>query len=293
MWILVSAVVTASLLGSLHCVGMCGPLAIWASGAGDGRSRSQMVLATSLYHIGRMLTYALAGLIAGAAGQLVDIGGQALGLQLLAARVVGLLMVIFGLLRLGQLLRQGVVARRQATWSPTQPSLMTRLLLRLRPLVFRLPLAARGLVTGLLTALLPCGWLYLFALVAAGTGSMLTGPLVMVAFWLGSVPALVGLVSGTQALAIRFRRLIPAAAALFLIVGGCYTASGRGFAKLNSLADIQLQGPVEFTAQATDSGQGEADSVAEGISRLVQTPLPCCLEHAATADKLAPGEVAP
>ncbi|MEO8268710.1 MAG: sulfite exporter TauE/SafE family protein, partial [Aureliella sp.] len=75
MWILVSAVVTSSLLGSMHCVGMCGPLAIWASGAGDRISTHQMTVATTLYHLGRLLTYALVGMLAGAAGQLVDMGG--------------------------------------------------------------------------------------------------------------------------------------------------------------------------------------------------------------------------
>ena len=74
MWLLISAVVTASLLGSMHCVGMCGPLAIWASGAGEGRRGRQLAVATTLYHLGRLMTYALAGLIAGGAGQLVDLG---------------------------------------------------------------------------------------------------------------------------------------------------------------------------------------------------------------------------
>lgn len=221
MWILISAIVTASLLGSMHCVGMCGPLAIWASGAGDRVSSKQMAVATTLYHLGRLLTYALAGLLAGAAGQLLDVGGQALGVQLLAARIVGGLMIVFGVLRLSQL----VIARRKSHKNllpneAPRPSFITGLLLKLRPYVFRLPVAARGLATGLLTALLPCGWLYLFALVAAGTGSFVMGPLVMTAFWVGTVPALVGLVTGTQMLAQRFRQVIPVGAAVLLIVGG-------------------------------------------------------------------------
>jgi sulfite exporter TauE/SafE len=285
MWILISAIVTASLLGSLHCVGMCGPLAIWASGMGQRIPVKQMALATSLYHVGRLLTYALAGALAGGAGQLLDLGGETLGVQLLAARVVGGLMIVFGLLRLAQLTLG--LKRNSANISPpasTQPPLITRWLLKLRPYVFRLPVAARGLVTGLLTALLPCGWLYLFALVAAGTGSVLMGAVVMSAFWIGTVPALVGLVTGTQALAVRFRRIIPAAAALVLIVGGGYTATGRGFASLNSLSDIQLVGSTEFAkAVASQPGQQplkEHTDVAAALAELTSTPLPCCAAHA-------------
>ena len=292
MWVLASAVVTASLLGSMHCVGMCGPLAIWASGAGDRVSTTQMSLATSLYHFGRLLTYALVGLLAGAAGQLVDVGGQALGLQLFAARTVGGLMIVFGLLRLVQLFRQRAPQRNFVSQAP-RPNWVTRQLLNLRPIVFRLPVPVRGLVTGLLTAFLPCGWLYLFALVAAGTGSMLMGSLVMMAFWLGSVPALVGLVTGTQALALRFQRVIPIGAAVLLIVGGGYTASGRGFASLNSLSDIRLSGSTDFariqdqpdalnsassgTAYGgTTSSQIRAGTVASGLANLIDSPLPCC-----------------
>ena len=88
----------------------------------------------------------------------------------------------------------------------------------------------------------------------------------------------VGLVSGTQALALRFRRLIPAAAAVLLVVGGCYTASGRGFAKLHSLSDIQVHWA---TTGGTSDGQPTADAeqwVAE-IGQFSETPLPCCIGH--------------
>ena len=68
---LIGAVISASLLGSMHCVGMCGPLAMWASGAGE--SGSKLAFNSSLYHLGRMLTYALVGLVAGLLGQLTDV----------------------------------------------------------------------------------------------------------------------------------------------------------------------------------------------------------------------------
>lgn len=277
MLLLLSAVITASVLGSMHCVGMCGPLAIWASGAGQQIPKRQVALAAGLYHFGRLLTYALAGLIAGSLGQLVDVGGQALGVQLVAARIAGGMMIVAGLIRLFQTwqIRFGTPKAVSVKSSP-----IAGLLVKLRPYVMRLPIAARGLTTGLLTALLPCGWLYLFALVAAGTGSITTGPLVMIAFWVGTVPALVGLVAGSAVLASRFRTAVPTLAALFLIVGGCYTAAGRGFAKLNSLSDIRPGGALAEQA-ATDGSSSQLSEntdvdLAASIQDIASTPLPCC-----------------
>ncbi|EMI58372.1 sulfite exporter TauE/SafE family protein [Rhodopirellula sallentina] len=310
MWILITAVVTASLMGSMHCVGMCGPLAIWASGAGERASRMQIVSSTSLYHIGRLITYTIAGLIAGGIGSLVDVGGQTLGFQLAAARVAGSLMVLIGAWKLGTML----FASKIAATGPT-PSKIGGVLVKLRPYIFSLPPSARALTVGMLTTLLPCGWLYLFALVAAGTGSVLMGGVTMAAFWVGTVPALTALIAGTQTLSHEFVRVVPVVTALLLIVTGGITASGRGFAKLSSLSDIQtpvsldLAGESESPGATSCSGNcacGEGGacscsasggscccstssaSIADQIDALTKTPLPCCAGK--TADDAASAE---
>ena len=97
MWLLLSAVISASLMGSLHCVGMCGPLALWAAGADRSSAGRAMITPSLLYHLGRLLTYGLAGAAAGFFGQLLDWSGQAMGLQLVAARLAGGLMISCGL----------------------------------------------------------------------------------------------------------------------------------------------------------------------------------------------------
>ncbi|MDX1930840.1 MAG: sulfite exporter TauE/SafE family protein [Pirellulaceae bacterium] len=276
MWILIGAVVTASVLGSMHCVGMCGPLALWASGAGDGNSR--LALNTSLYHFGRMLTYALVGLLAGLVGQLTDFGGEVLGVQLAAARIVGVIMVVMGVI---QVLKWWSLRQDSSSWFTSKPSLMkpslmkpsvtpkqslvSKWLVSLRPRVFALNPPSRALATGLLTALLPCGWLYLFALFAAGTGSWLSGSVVMVAFWLGSVPALVAVVMSTKLLTGRLRQFVPVVVALMMIIAGGFTMAGRGFANLHSLAEIPV--PKQ---------QGTEDTFTTSLDELVKTPLPCC-----------------
>ncbi|NND98253.1 MAG: sulfite exporter TauE/SafE family protein [Pirellulaceae bacterium] len=263
MWVLLTAVATASLLGSTHCVGMCGPLAIWASGATVQQSRHRTVVSSGLYHLGRLTTYLMMGVIAGGVGGLIDSGGQAIGIQVAAARVVGGLMVAFGVVRLWML----------SPWyhgrvKELVPSRVGGILVRLRPVVFALPWAGRSYAVGLLTTFLPCGWLYLFALVAAGTGSVWLGPLVMATFWLGTVPALVALVAGTKLLSTKFTIAVPAIAAVLLVVIGGLTATGRGFANLDSLAELQREaGLTEMDSSST---------AAQRVSQLGDASLPCC-----------------
>lgn len=253
MLILAGAILTASAMGSMHCVGMCGPLAIWASGAAEPHTKRRVALAAFLYHLGRLTTYLMIGVVAGLVGELVDLSGEAIGVQVAAARVVGVLMVLGGLYRIWQ--------HCQSNGAPKelQPSRVGGLLVKLRPSIFRLRLPMRGFATGVLTTFLPCGWLYLFAFVAAGTGSIMLAPLVMGAFWLGSVPALVGLVAGTGLFAKRFRLATPIVAALLLVTAGCYTASGRGFDSLESFVGLAQ------AAMAEPEQLGEA-------------PLPCCCQ---------------
>jgi sulfite exporter TauE/SafE len=83
-----------------------------------------------------------------------------------------------------------------------------------------LPGYQRGIAIGLVTGLLPCGWLYAFVVSAAGTGSIVSGALLMTAFWLGSVPALVGVGGLAQLLSGKLRRRLPAFSALVLLFLG-------------------------------------------------------------------------
>jgi sulfite exporter TauE/SafE len=80
---------------------------------------------------------------------------------------------------------------------------------------------------GLLTAILPCGWLYAFVVTAAGTGGALAGAFVMTAFWLGTLPVMVGLGVGLQALAGPLRRHLPAVSAVAIVVVGLLSVTGR------------------------------------------------------------------
>ena len=119
---------------------------------------------------------------------------------------------------------------------------------------------SRSYLAGLFTTWLPCGWLYLFVLIAAGTGTVVSAIVVMFAFWIGTLPALTGLVLGAGSLMKRSKTVMPAAASVLLIVTGLYTATGRASADLTSIVPPQS---VEEPAS---------------LISLHEEPLPCCQE---------------
>src|SRR5205823_3884811 len=92
---LIAAVFLASLLGSLHCAGMCGAFLAFAVGAEDPGAGRRAAL-QGAYHIGRLCTYLVFGAVAGGVGAALDLGGSLVGVQRVAAVLAGSMMVVFG-----------------------------------------------------------------------------------------------------------------------------------------------------------------------------------------------------
>jgi hypothetical protein len=87
--------------------------------------------------------------------------------------------------------------------------------------------AVRALVTGLVTTLLPCGWLYTFVATAGGTGSALRGALIMATFWAGTLPMMLAVGAGAQRLAGRYARRLPLMTAMAVSVLGVMSVVGH------------------------------------------------------------------
>jgi uncharacterized protein len=87
--------------------------------------------------------------------------------------------------------------------------------------------ASRAWRIGVLTGLLPCGWLWAFVVSAAGTASPWTGAAVMAVFWLGTVPAMTGVLVFAGPLFDRLRQRLPVITACVLIVLGVATLAAR------------------------------------------------------------------
>lgn len=222
------SVVAASVLGSLHCVGMCGGLiGFYASGATGQRQRPW--LSHGAYHLTRLLAYSALGASAGQLGAALDLAGSGVGLGHLGALLAGAVMVIWAALRWPRAAQTArLIPLRRA--APAAPHLWRRLEARLVALVRRArqqPPLARAALLGLSSALLPCGWLYAFAVLAAGTGSAGRGALLLAAFWSGTLPALLGLGLGVQRLTQRWRAQVPRLSALLMLALGAYTVFQR------------------------------------------------------------------
>ena len=182
MELVIIAALAAGFLGSSHCAGMCGPVVmLLESGASDSSWRRQLVY-RGLYNLGRGLCYVTLGMLAGLSGAMVGtaVGFEAAGLL----RGLALVMVVFmglhlmGFTRfLGRLEQWGAAAWRRVT-----P--MARALLPLNT-------PARALAAGIVWGALPCGLVYSALTLALASGGAVGGAVTMLAFWMGTLPALV------------------------------------------------------------------------------------------------------
>jgi sulfite exporter TauE/SafE len=212
---LVGTVLGASLLGSPHCAGMCGGFMCFVAGQ-DGRRWWPQ----AAYHGGRLLTYASLGLAAGALGGGIERLGTAAGVARAAAILAGVAMVAWGALALATALG----ARRPRGASPGAGH--ARIVSALRRVAGQPPVV-RALVVGLLTTLLPCGWLWAFVATAAATGSPAGGAATMAVFWVGTVPALVGVGVLARGAFGPLRRRLPVLTSAAMIAVGLLTVAGK------------------------------------------------------------------
>lgn len=216
---LMGAVLVASLLGSLHCAGMCGAFVAFAVASDESASPRRWRLNVA-YNIGRLVTYCLLGAVAGTIGAAVDLGGAAVGVRDGAAMLAGGVMVVFGVVTVLRL--NGVRIARLPL-----PAALSKFVAAGHRVAMQWTPVRRALAIGLLTTLLPCGWLYAFAVTAAGTANPAYGAATMAVFWLGTLPVMAALGAGLQSLAGPLRRKVPMATALLLVAVGVFTIFGR------------------------------------------------------------------
>jgi len=173
----------AGLAGSWHCAGMCGGFAC-ALGS-DQRSRAASLARQLTYNLGRVTTYCFLGALVGFLAVALCSSEAGIpptsGAQRMLAITSGLLMVFIGLSLLGWL--------RRLSHPPLLGFGAQSLAQALRQLL-RAPGPAMPLAFGVFNGFLPCPLVYAFLAQAAGSGGPLPGLLVMLAFGLGTFPAM-------------------------------------------------------------------------------------------------------
>ena len=171
--------VVSGLLGSAHCLGMCGPFAL-AVGSAAPTWRTNLAR-QACYSAGRIFTYAVLGATLAFCGR--RLAGLLPGWTNLPACLA---LAAGGLLLVQGLLAAGVLRPRGVSGAATCPGAAG----------FRALLGGRGLmdvfIAGLFTGLLPCGLLYGMLALAASTQDVVRGLVTMAAFGAGTVPAMVG-----------------------------------------------------------------------------------------------------
>ena len=187
------SILLSSFLGSWHCAGMCGPIASLMS------TRKNLLS----WHLGRFVAYVLLGFAGGALGSFF-LNSQFIYLRIISSILFALILLLMGLRQL------------KPSWFLNISFPWFR---RLR----KFHLNQSGFIVGLMTALLPCGWLYTYVTAAIATQSPWAGALLMTLFWLGGLPALnilPAMVRKTlQTASLRQRKI----AGVILILAGVYS----------------------------------------------------------------------
>ncbi|MBK9292710.1 MAG: sulfite exporter TauE/SafE family protein [Bacteroidetes bacterium] len=169
---------TIGLVGSLHCIGMCGPIAV-ALPLGR-KSWADKVLGSTLYNFGRAFTYGIIGALFGLLGK----GLHFAGLQQWASIAMGVVMIVSVLFP--------VVFREKIKLANLTSGYSVRLISRFRELFGKH--SHRNLfIIGLLNGLLPCGLVYVAVAGAVNTNDVAYGALFMIVFGLGTLPVMMAL----------------------------------------------------------------------------------------------------
>jgi len=215
-------ILLGGLLGSSHCVGMCGAFAL-TLGVGR-RSWAANLGRQILYSLGRVFTYT-------AAGAMVGYGGWRLNAEWSnVVNIQAVFCIAAGLLLIGQGLHSAGVLRWPPTGSAAVPAGAGCFAALLR--AGRLHNVFLG---GVINGLLPCGLVYAYLALAASAGHMAHGALTMLLFGLGTLPAMVSVGVGGALLSAALRRRVLLLAAWCVVLTGALSL-WRGVAFLNAAA---------------------------------------------------------
>lgn len=178
-------------LGSFHCAGMCGPIALALQVSKEG---SSAVIGRLIYNAGRILTYSLLGLIVGIIGHRIAMAGFQKSLSIAS----GVLIIVIAAV---SIFSPRIIYLNVAATKYTQ---------KIKS-IFRNLFGKKSKTTlfliGSVNALLPCGFVYLALAAAIATGNYIHSMLYMMLFGLGTLPMMFGISYAGNFFGLRFRRV--------------------------------------------------------------------------------------
>jgi len=194
------------LLGSVHCIGMCGPLVLALPMAQKTNLEKWGVL--FLYHFGKMSSYSMLGVLFGLFGSQLPL----FGVQENISIFIGILMLIY----VGYVF----ILKPKQKLGFLQFNLLYSSITKQLGMLFKLNNKLAFYLIGFLNGLLPCGMVYLALTSALATQNVLHGGLLMAFFGLGTVPALMMVALGGQYFGIRFRQQLQSLLPVFIFSMG-------------------------------------------------------------------------
>ncbi|WP_456403543.1 sulfite exporter TauE/SafE family protein [Hydrogenimonas sp.] len=207
------SIATIAFLGSFgHCVGMCGGIVLAYTGAkvDPQWNNAKQASAHLAYSFGRITTYVTLGALFGYLGSVATFSGYTVGALFLFA---GIVMILTGLSIMGKvkfltLIEHSIV--KSAWYQKSFKALMSDSSL------------FSFYLLGMINGLLPCGFVYFFAVTAASTMSPLWGAVVMLIFGLSTVPALfsLGFFTGLMQKGRLRKTMITVASIAVILYGG-------------------------------------------------------------------------
>ena len=194
------------LLGSFHCVGMCGPIAFMLPL--DRKSKAKKLLQLSLYHLGRIFTYSFIGLLFGLLGK----GIYLFGVQQKISIAMGVLMILIILIPQRQFNKYNFSKPIYKLIGKIKSALGKELKKKSPDTFFSI---------GFLNGFLPCGLLYMAIFGSLAFEGIATSALYMVLFGLGTVPLMTAVVFAGNFFGPHFRKKIQKAIPVFVVLIGC------------------------------------------------------------------------
>lgn len=220
------------LLGSFHCVGMCGPIAFMLPV--DRTHSTKKIIQISTYHIGRLLAYSIIGLIFGLVGK----GLYIFGMQQQLSILVGVLMIVIVLIP--------VHTFNKYNFSKPIYQIISRIKSSLGQ-ALKKKSADTFLTIGFLNGFLPCGLVYMAVIASIATQSAAQSSLYMALFGLGTIPLMTTAIYLGKFLNTTVKQRIQKAIPIFVIViGALFIVRGLGLG-------IPYLSPAPIVEMATSS----------------------------------------
>ena len=193
------------LLGSFHCIGMCGPIAFILPV--DRSNNFKKVSQIFLYHLGRIITYSLIGLLFGLLGKSFNLFGFQQQLSIL----VGIIMIIAILIPYKTFNKYNFSKPLFKVISKVK-SALGKELKKKSPDTF--------LTIGFLNGFLPCGLVYMALFGALASGDALQGSLYMAVFGIGTIPLMTSAIYFGNFLTGKVRHYIRKAIPIVVVLMG-------------------------------------------------------------------------